>query len=249
MALLEEGLRAHLVDPDTRRRAELSRLLAERGIHAEIYEDREEYRAHSPRDGIILALDAEEEGSATEFVHGLARSNAALAIVAYSEAPEPRRIVEAMRSGLDDYLKWPITPKALDRTLEYLNSVLQSRLAVERDRRRAKELVGNLTARELDILTCLVDGAANKEIARDLGISPRTVETYRKNMMSKLQANSLVQAVRIALHAGLWDVHSAVTEIYGDPSDTLIGGAAGSLDSPETRERYLTALDERTLAA
>lgn len=249
MALLEEGLRAHLVDPDTRRRAELSRLLAERGIHTEIYEDGKEFRAHSPSDGIVLVLDAEEEGGATEFARELARSDGSLAVIAYSEAPEPERIVDAMRSGLDDYLKWPIAPSALDRTLQYLSGVLESRLAVGRDRQRARELVEKLTARELDILTCLVDGAANKEIARDLGISPRTVETYRKNMMAKLQANSLVQAVRIALHAGLWDVHSAVAQTYGDSSDPILGGAACSLDSSGNPERYLIALDERTLAA
>jgi DNA-binding CsgD family transcriptional regulator len=60
-----------------------------------------------------------------------------------------------------------------------------------------------LTGRERDVLTHLVDGLSNKEIGRALGISPRTVEIHRANMMTKLGANSSPDAVRIGIYAGL----------------------------------------------
>ena len=60
-----------------------------------------------------------------------------------------------------------------------------------------------LSKRERDVLDGLVAGRANKQIAFDLGISPRTVEIYRANLMNKMQAGSLSELVRMALTAGM----------------------------------------------
>jgi two-component system response regulator FixJ len=60
-----------------------------------------------------------------------------------------------------------------------------------------------LSHRERDVLTGLIAGRANKQIAYDLGISPRTVEIYRANLMNKMQAGSLSELVRMALVAGI----------------------------------------------
>jgi len=70
------------------------------------------------------------------------------------------------------------------------------------------EIEGRLAAlsnRERDVLKALVAGHANKQIARDLGISPRTIENYRANLMMKMQAASLSDLVRMALIAGILD--------------------------------------------
>ncbi len=241
MAAFHGGLKAHLVDPDSRRRAELSRLLAARGIHTEIYEDGDEFRRHSAREGVLLMLDGERQGSIGELVRDIASDSGFLPVVAYSETPEAERIVEALRGGVVDYLSWPIETRLLDRMLDRLVAEFESKVAVERERRRACELVDKLTARERDILVRLIEGAANKEIARDLGISPRTVETYRKNMMAKLQASSLVQAVRIALHAGLWSIASAA-----EPGVFFLPQADGNGAGP--RDGNASSLDAHSFA-
>ena len=66
---------------------------------------------------------------------------------------------------------------------------------------RSNTAFPTLSPREKDVLTGLIEGRANKQIAFDLGISPRTVEIYRANLMNKMQANSLSDLVRMALLA------------------------------------------------
>ena len=64
-------------------------------------------------------------------------------------------------------------------------------------------LIAGLTAREQDVLKGLAQGLPNKTIAYDLGISPRTVEVHRANLMTKLNVRSLSDALRIAFAAGV----------------------------------------------
>jgi two-component system response regulator FixJ len=71
----------------------------------------------------------------------------------------------------------------------------------ETQQSRARSLIATLSAREKQVLDGLVAGHPNKTIAFDLGISPRTVEIYRANVMTKMQAGSLSELVRMALGA------------------------------------------------
>ena len=79
----------------------------------------------------------------------------------------------------------------------------------------AKALVANLTHREVDVLVGLAGGRPNKVIAHDLGISPRTVESYRQKLSLKLSARSTSDLVRIAVQAGLADPGAST----GDAAD------------------------------
>jgi two-component system, LuxR family, response regulator FixJ len=107
--------------------------------------------------------------------------------------------VEAMRSGAMDFLEKPFDDEVL------LASVRTARRQREGDTRREMERaaiesrLAILSKRERDVLAGLVAGHANKQIAFDLGISPRTVEIYRANLMDKMQAGSLSDLVRMAL--------------------------------------------------
>jgi two-component system response regulator FixJ len=74
---------------------------------------------------------------------------------------------------------------------------------VEQRKLTAQSLTRNLTAREREVLVLLAKGNANKDIARALGLSPRTVEIYRKKMMHKLNARTASDAVRIAIYSDL----------------------------------------------
>lgn len=111
--------------------------------------------------------------------------------------------VEAMKVGAADFLEKPFDDELL---LTSVRSALsqqhgESRRQAERAGTEAK--LAALSKRERDVLDGLVGGRANKQIAFDLGISPRTVEIYRANLMNKMQAGSLSDLVRMALIVGI----------------------------------------------
>lgn len=111
--------------------------------------------------------------------------------------------VEAMKIGAADFLEKPFDDEVL---LASVRAALQQRGADQKRNAERVEIEGRLAAlsnRERDVLSGLVAGRANKQIAYDLGISPRTVEIYRANLMDKMQAGSLSELVRMALVAGI----------------------------------------------
>ena len=81
-------------------------------------------------------------------------------------------------------------------------SLAKEASSADAERRELADRIDSLSARERDVLQGLIKGHANKVIAFDLGISPRTVEVYRANVMTKMQANSLSELVRMVLTAG-----------------------------------------------
>jgi two-component system response regulator FixJ len=111
--------------------------------------------------------------------------------------------VEAMKLGAFDFFEKPFDDEAI---------VSAARLALDRskqterasaDRAELENRLASLSTREREVLDGLIAGHANKVIASDLAISPRTVEIYRANVMTKMQANSLSELVRMAITAGL----------------------------------------------
>jgi len=111
--------------------------------------------------------------------------------------------VEAMKLGASDFIEKPFDDETL---LTMIRAALNSAEASSRRDGKALEtveLIRSLTAREREVLDGLVAGRSNKDIGRDLDISPRTVEIYRANLMRKMRATSLSELIRIAIKAGL----------------------------------------------
>jgi two-component system response regulator FixJ len=111
--------------------------------------------------------------------------------------------VEAMKFGAVDFLEKPFDDEVL---LASVRAALQQRAGETKRQTERAEIDSRLAAlssRERDVLGGLVAGHANKQIAFELGISPRTVEIYRANLMNKMKAGSLSELVRMALIAGI----------------------------------------------
>lgn len=111
--------------------------------------------------------------------------------------------VEAMRNGAVDFLEKPFEKAQLLAALDVGFHRLECSNGQVTSAREASVRVAALTPREQDVLRGLAKGFPNKTIAYDLGISPRTVEVHRANVMTKLNAHSLSDALRIAFAAGL----------------------------------------------
>jgi len=194
----------HVVDPNPARRARIARELYSPSIHAEIYESVEELINRAPTHGSLLIAD-ETPADTEESLEELWSQSSYLPVAFYSEDPSPQRIVEAMLSGALDYLEWPFSPETLDRSVTRLQRQGDEAAKAMRRKAEARQLVATLTPRERDVLEGLLEGESNKGIAKKLGLSPRTVEIHRGNMMARLNAQSTSDAVRIGIYAGLGD--------------------------------------------
>jgi two-component system response regulator FixJ len=116
--------------------------------------------------------------------------------------------VEAMKAGAQDFIEKPYQFEELSAALEKAYAKLEESHAEASRVGAAAAKLEALSARELDVLKGLIEGRSNKLIAYDLDISPRTVEIYRANVMTKLGVRSLSEALRIAFAAGLLPVIS-----------------------------------------
>ena len=111
--------------------------------------------------------------------------------------------VAAMKAGACDFIEKPFEKAALLGCVESARRLSAADRGANAQAEEAKARLNILTDRERDVLDGLVEGLPNKTIAYDLGISPRTVEIHRANLMQKLEVKSLAEALRIAFHAGL----------------------------------------------
>src|SRR5205085_4076762 len=111
--------------------------------------------------------------------------------------------VEAMKLGALDFLEKPFEDDRLIGMIETVLSQNQSEATGEAIAADMAARVASLTRRERQVMQGLVGGQSNKVIAREYDISPRTVEVYRANVMTKMQADSLSELVRFAIRAGV----------------------------------------------
>lgn len=111
--------------------------------------------------------------------------------------------VQAMKAGALDFIEKPYEAGTLLSTVDAAFSRLAQDSASAAHIEQAQAKIGGLSPRERDVLMGLIEGRANKVIAYELDISPRTVEIYRANLMTKLGVRSLPEALRIAFAAGL----------------------------------------------
>jgi len=200
-ARMSKKLTIHFIDSSSRIRAELSRIGFDLGYHSEVYGDAAELAHFMPREGIIIARDLPEEGGIARIVDRLERIGIWLPIIAMDFEPSAEQIVTSVKAGALDYLALPIGSERLDTCLKNISIEAIEYSEARKRMMDARSRIENLSAREREVLDWLAAGNSNKVIARELSISPRTVEIHRANMMTKLGANHAAEAVRLKLEA------------------------------------------------
>lgn len=197
----------HVLDSDSARRARLARLAFTAGFHAEIYGSLDELLAHAPASGLVLLEDEPGRDSVSRVLAGLADRGGWLPIIALSEQPDTSAVVAAVKAGALDYLVLPLDVGPLRAAVERVVGEAESFREHRTRAAEARARIARLSSREREVLDRLAAGCSNKAIARELDISPRTVEIHRMKMMGKLGARHAAEAVRLRIEAtGLDDV-------------------------------------------
>ena len=205
LVVMEQRIIIHIVDADPRNRAAFARTIFDLGHHAEVYEGAAELTAHLPSQGIVIANDDLADGGVIELMDAISRKGAWLPVIAMAKNPGMNRVVSAMRAGTFDYLAQPLDPEELATALRRVAGEAEMQARHRRRAMEARMRIAMLSNREREVLDRLSEGCSNKVIARDLDISPRTVEIHRGNMMEKLGARHAAEAVRLCLEAGFAD--------------------------------------------
>jgi two-component system response regulator FixJ len=110
--------------------------------------------------------------------------------------------IQALKAGVSDFIEKPFADDAILSAIATALAKRDAAASAEQEKREVSTRLAALSGREREVLDALVEGKPNKIIAFDLGISARTVEVYRANVMSKMQVRSLSELVRLALSAG-----------------------------------------------
>src|SRR5579871_2191233 len=137
-----------------------------------------------------------------ELVRALNEREAGLPVVVITGHGDVPLAVAAMREGVLDFIEKPFADDAILSALKHAAERGRSQSAQAGERNEIRKRLASLSKREREVLDGLVAGQANKVVAIQLGISPRTVEVYRANLMSKMRAGSLSELVRMALLGG-----------------------------------------------
>lgn len=199
----QQKLTVHVVEQSLPLRAELAKAIYDIGYHCELYADLRELASHPPQSGIIAVRDSAQLGGIATFLDDLLELGIWLPVIGMDINPDTERVVQAIKGGALDYLALPFDAASLTRTLNRVKLI--SAGATESRRRivEARRLLESLSSREREVLELLTTGSSNKSIARELNISPRTVEIHRANMMTKLSARHPAEVVRVKLAADL----------------------------------------------
>ncbi|MFO1016273.1 MAG: response regulator FixJ [Hyphomonadaceae bacterium] len=193
----------HVVDDDPAARDSLQFTLSTAGWETRTYESAAGLleRAEVLEAGVVIT-DVRMPGmNGLELVERLKRLHVTHPVIVLTGHADVAMAVDAMKAGVVDFLEKPFDDAALLNAVE----AAKVRLAGAADRSKEgadiRARIANLTPREKDVFDAIAAGESNKSAAQILGISPRTVEIYRANVMEKLQARTLADLVRMALTA------------------------------------------------
>ncbi len=201
---MSQGGKVYVIDDDAAMRDSLDFLLASAGFSVQLFESAQDFLTEQPKlDFGCIVTDVRMPGmDGLTLLRRLKSSpaSAALPVILMTGDGDIPLAVEAMKLGALDFLEKPFED---DRLIGMIETALAQPDSPSRGDDEMAVRVASLTQRERQVMEGLVSGQSNKAIARDYDISPRTVEVYRANVMTKMRAGNLSELVRFALRAGM----------------------------------------------
>ena len=201
----------HVVDDDADVRNSVAFLLQSAGLDVRTYESAAALLAAAAtlKSGCIITDVQMPAMSGLELQRRLRASQVTLPVIVITGHADVPLAVEALKAGAVDFIEKPFehsvllaaVRSALHRSWNEIDEALQKSQVVAR--------LASLTPRERQVLDRLVAGKTNKAVAQDLEISPRTVEVFRANIKTKMQAASLSELVRLAILGGVLPVRQS----------------------------------------
>jgi FixJ family two-component response regulator len=196
----------HVVDDDASFRTAMERRLKHAGYEVATYASAQHLLDRLPSESVpgCILLDVRIPGmSGPELQERLNELGSTLPIIFLTGYPDVRTTVKTVKAGAEDFLTKPVSSdkllQAVERAIAHHNATyrLKSTLDVVRSR------IAMLTPREREVFALVVRGDPNKQIARALGCSARTIKAHRHRVMEKMQVQSLVELVSLAERVGV----------------------------------------------
>jgi FixJ family two-component response regulator len=195
-----------VVDDDTSIRESLSLLLSSAGYSVATFASAKEFleSERSTTGPACLVLDVKMPGlSGLDFQQELTSMNYIIPVIFITGHGDIPMSVQAMKKGAIDFLSKPFDDdELLDAVKVALLKNSQARVNLN-EKKQIMQRIGSLTAREHEILTYLITGMLNKQIAYELKISERTVKAHRKQVFDKMSVNSIAALVRLTEKVGV----------------------------------------------
>lgn len=203
----DERILVHVIDDDEAARDSLAFLLGTAKIAVRTYESAGAFLTVAPSvtSGCVITDVRMPDISGIDLLRRMKELGVGVPVIVITGHADVQLAVEAMKTGAADFLEKPFDEDVLLQTVRSALNRQDIKGKREAERLSVESRLGTLSNRERDVLEGLVAGLANKQIAFDLKISPRTIEIYRANLMTKMQAASLSDLVRMALIAGILD--------------------------------------------
>lgn len=196
----------HVIDDDEAARQSLEFLLRSAKIEVKTYDSAMAFLASSKAisSGCIVTDVRMPEMSGIDLLQRLNERGVKVPVIVITGHADVALAVQAMKMGAVDFIEKPFDDDLFIAAVRAALSRQESEARRDTERTELHDRLATLSNREHEVLEGLVAGNPNKTIAYDLGISPRTVEIYRANVMTKMKAASLSELVRMALIAGLF---------------------------------------------
>lgn len=201
----------HIIDDDEAVRQSLAFLLGSAGLTVRLYDSASAFLAglSSVKNGCLVTDVRMPDMTGIELLQQLRAKACKLPAIVITGHGDVALAVEAMKAGAADFIEKPFDEAAI---LNAVQSALDLGSSAEgSDAAVVAGKLATLSERERQVLEGLVAGHSNKTIAHDLGISPRTVEVYRANLMTKMDARSLSALIRMAIIGELSPVRRDTT--------------------------------------
>ncbi len=204
MSLTPKKGTVYVVDDDEAVRDSLQWLLEGKDYRVRCFDSAESFLSrYDPREIACLIVDIRMGGmTGLELQDRLLERNSPLPIVFITGHGDVPMAVNTMKKGALDFIQKPFDEEALVNLVERMLEHAREAFAGHQQAASRDALLSKLTSREAQVLERIVAGRLNKQIADDLGISIKTVEAHRANIMEKLGANTVADLLKIALAPG-----------------------------------------------